>query len=86
MLARNILNNHEILLDTNHEIRYFYPMDIKNMFQLLKEHTGSHKAAARFIGMSYTRYNEWRYKPQEIPAPGLRLLEFAVKSISHPTK
>jgi len=59
----------------------FDAMEIKNIFQLLKEHTGSHKAAARFIGMSYTRYNEWRWRPESIPTPGRRLLELVVKDI-----
>lgn len=57
-------------------------MDIKAIFQLLKDHAGSHKAAAKYIGMSYTRYNEWRWNPDSIPGPGRRLLELAAKTLS----
>lgn len=58
------------------------PMEPRNIFELLKQHAGSHKAAAKYIGLSYTRYNEWRWRPETIPAPGRRLLELAVRTLS----
>jgi len=58
-------------------------MEIKEIFEFLRKHEGSHKAAAKYIGMSYTRYNEWRYgDPDNIPNGGRRLLELAVDSLS----
>jgi hypothetical protein len=57
--------------------------DLQEIFELLKKHTKSHKASAKYIGLSYSRYCEWRWRPEQIPAAGHRLLEFAVKSISH---
>ena len=55
--------------------------DLQEIFKLLREFAGTHKAAAKHIGMSYTRYNEWRYRPQDIPPAGCRLLELAAKEI-----
>ena len=57
-------------------------MEIKEIFEFLREHEGSHKAAAKYIGMSYTRYNEWRWNSDNIPNGGRRLLELAVDALS----
>lgn len=38
-----------------------------NIFKELRDIYGSHKAASRAIGVSYTRYNEWRWRPEDMP-------------------
>lgn len=58
--------------------------DLQKIFELLKKHTKSYKASAKYIGLSYSRFCEWRWHPEQIPAAGHRLLEFAAKSILHP--
>ena len=53
----------------------------KNVFEILKKHNGTHKKAAESIGLSYTRYNEWRWRPKEIPEYGKKLLQLTVDKI-----
>jgi hypothetical protein len=60
---------------------YFNIMEKKELFNKLKENFGTHKKAAEFIGLSYTRYNEWRWNPDVVPAYGIKLLELAVESV-----
>ena len=50
-------------------------------FDILKRHAKTHKAAAKLIGLSYTRYNEWRWNPSKIPEYGIKLLELTVEQI-----
>lgn len=70
-------------LTRNNENRYNIYMDIK-VFEILKEHNGTHKKAAASIGLSYTRYNEWRWDPIQIPAYGKKLLQLAVEKLLNP--
>jgi hypothetical protein len=53
-----------------------------NIFKALRDHTGSHKKAAELIGLSYTRYNEWRWQPDRIPEYGKKLLELTFSRIN----
>jgi len=50
-------------------------------FDILKTHAKTHKEAAKLIGLSYTRYNEWRWDPSKIPEYGKKLLELTVDQI-----
>jgi len=49
-------------------------MEIQKVFERLQRHFGSHKAAAKALAISYTRYNEWRWRPDEIPEAMRRYL------------
>jgi len=40
---------------------------METIFEKLKIVFGTHKAAAKAIGVSYTRYNEWRWRPDDMP-------------------
>ena len=50
----------------------------KKSFDILRKRFGTHKAAAKWLGISYTRYNEWRWKPDDMPEYSRRLIELAV--------
>ena len=50
----------------------------QNVFEKHKHHFGSHKAVAKAIGLSYTRYNEWRWRPAGIPEYGKILLQLTL--------
>ena len=52
---------------------------MKKQFDILKEKFGTHKAAAAAIGVSYTRYNEWRWRPDEMPSAARKLVELAAE-------
>lgn len=52
-----------------------------NTFDILKKHAKTHKEAAKLIGLSYTRYNEWRWNPSKIPEYGKELLRLKVEEI-----
>lgn len=58
-------------------------MDEK-VFEILRKHNGTHKKAAASIGLSYTRYNEWRWKPSKIPKYGKKLLQLATDKLMNP--
>lgn len=49
-------------------------MEIQEVFERLQRQFGSHKAAAKALAISYTRYNEWRWRPDEIPEAMRRYL------------
>lgn len=48
-----------------------------NYFSILRGFFGSHVAASEYLGVSYSRYNQWRWGAP-IPAKDRRLLELAV--------
>lgn len=54
---------------------------MKKLFEQLKLHFGSYKASAKFIGVSYSRYNEWRADPDAMPLHAKRLVELAIESL-----
>ena len=51
------------------------------IFEKLRQHFGTHKNVAKAIRLSYTRYNEWRWKPDNIPEYGKILLELTLSKI-----
>lgn len=51
-------------------------------FELLKQYFGTHKKAAKELGVSYTRYNEWRWRPNEMPGYAKKLVELASEKIT----
>jgi hypothetical protein len=55
---------------------------MEKLFDTLKKHFGSHKAAARYLGISYNRYNEWRGDPDKMPSYSQKLVEYGVKALS----
>ena len=50
---------------------------MENTFETLKKFYGSHRKAAKALFVSYTRYNEWRWRPDEIPARSRNYIEMA---------
>jgi len=54
---------------------------MEKYFEFLRDRFKSHKAAAKYLGISYTRYNEWRWRPDEMPEYSKRLVEFGVKAL-----
>jgi len=54
---------------------------LDNYFVILREHFGTHRAAAEYLGVSYSRYNEWRWGRDPIPKKFRRLLELAVQGV-----
>ena len=56
-------------------------METQQVFERLERHFGSHKAAAKALAISYTRYNEWRWRPNEIPEPMRRYLSLFADSM-----
>ncbi len=55
---------------------------MKKLFEQLKQFYGSHKAAARAVDVSYTRYNEWRWHPDKMPERAKNHIKLAAKAIS----
>ena len=51
-------------------------------FEKLRLYFGNHKAAAKGIGVSYSRYNDWRAYPEKMPQRAVRQIEYAVEAIS----
>lgn len=66
---------------TNNENRYIQSSNQPNPFAVFKCKFGSHKAAAAFLGVSYTRYNEWRWQPDKAPGRVIRMLEIIAEMI-----
>ena len=58
----------------------------KTIFEILRKHFKTHKEVARQIGLSYTRYNEWRWNPEQIPDYGKKLLELTLEKIDQEPK
>jgi len=54
---------------------------MEKLFEKLRDHFGSHKKAAEHLRVSYTRYNEWRWHPDKMPAYAKHHVELAVKNI-----
>jgi len=54
---------------------------MEKYFEFLKQHFGSHKRAAKYLGISYTRYNEWRWRPDDMPEYSKRLVKFGAQSL-----
>lgn len=52
-----------------------------NDFEKLKNFYGSYKKTAEEIGISYTRYNQWRWDPSIMPKYARKLIELAVLNI-----
>jgi len=52
---------------------------MKNEIEILRQRHGTHKAVSVFLGVSYTRYNEWRWEPEKMPAYAKKLIELAAK-------
>lgn len=49
--------------------------------EILKQHFGSYRRSAEFLGVSKDRYYQWKANPESIPPQGRRLIELAVESI-----
>lgn len=77
--------NYEKIVDRNNEIHY-HETTMKKIFEALKSHFGTHKAAAAHLGVSYTRYNEWRWRPEEIPLPMQNYLRLVVSGLPSTAK
>ena len=58
-------------------------ISMKTKFEILKQIYGTHKAAAKELGVSYTRYNQWRWDPEKMPTYSKKLVELAVEVIRH---
>lgn len=54
---------------------------MKNPFDQLKKHYRSHKSAAKALGVSYSRYNDWRWAPDKMPRRARTLVELAAAAI-----
>jgi hypothetical protein len=50
----------------------------KQVFDRLKKLHGTHKQAAKELGVSYSRYNEWRWDPECIPEAMRKYLDLAL--------
>jgi hypothetical protein len=59
---------------------------MEKIFKALKNHFRTHKAAAAYLGVSYTRYNEWRWRPKEIPLPMQNYLRLVVSNLPSSAK
>jgi hypothetical protein len=59
---------------------------MRSTFDRLRAKLGSHKAAASYLRVSYTRYNEWRWRPEIVPPQGRRLMELALFRLEHRPK
>jgi len=50
---------------------------MEKYFEKLKSYYGTHKAAAAALCVSYTQYNEWRWRPDKMPTRSKLLVELA---------
>lgn len=48
-------------------------------FITLKRRYKTHRAAAKALGVSYSRYNDWRWRPDEMPLSMQRYVELVVR-------
>lgn len=55
---------------------------MENMFDTLKGKFKTHKAAAAYLGVSYSRYNDWRWAPELMPRRARRMMEMAAAMVS----
>jgi hypothetical protein len=65
------------VIDRNNKINYYPGM--KKHFEALKARFGTHKAAAKAIGVSYSRYCQWRWCPDKMPERSRKLVELAAE-------
>jgi hypothetical protein len=49
-------------------------------FEILKGRHGTHKAAADYLEVSYSRYNDWRWHPEKMPGRARKLVELAAQA------
>lgn len=56
---------------------------VRNYFVILKGFFGTHRAAAEYLGISYSRYNDWRWGTSTVPNKFRRLLQLAVTQIQN---
>jgi hypothetical protein len=75
----------KIVLTVDNEFHYHLPTMDKAFFDKLKDKFGTHAAVAKQLGVSYTRYNEWRWRPECIPESSRRYLELFAKTNGDPT-
>jgi hypothetical protein len=54
---------------------------MKNPFDILKKKFRTHKAAAGYLGVSYSRYNDWRWAPDKMPRRAQRMVEMAASMV-----
>lgn len=69
----------KIVLTCDNEFHYHLLTMDKAFFDKLKDEFGTHLAVANQLGVSYTRYNEWRWRPECIPESSRRYLELFAK-------
>lgn len=48
-------------------------------FKILKKRFKTHKRAAAYLGISYSRYCAWRWHPECMPKYAQKLIELAVE-------
>jgi len=54
---------------------------MEKLFERLREFYGSHRAAAKALGVSYTRYNEWRWRTDKMPERAKNHVTLAARQI-----
>jgi hypothetical protein len=55
---------------------------MENLFDTLKTKFKTHKAAAAYLGVSYSRYNDWRWEPARMPKRARRMMEMAAEMVA----
>lgn len=60
--------------------------EMRHNYNVLRNHFGSHTKVAEWLGLSYNRYNEIRWRPDQAPRYQIRLIELAVFWVRTKTK